>query len=412
MRRRVLFPLLIIVLVAVAVVVVRTREHGSGPTAAIAIDLPYQGDYDDASTQAYNAMKLYLQQVGGKAGDTTVTLASYDDSTTSTPAGDPTRCTSNANAQVAQTDVVAVIGPEQVACARAEAKVLAGAGMALISPAVTNPGLTTAWGPDEPGAYAVNGVRSFARVVPTDADQGAAAGQYFAQSGDHCLVLNDGELYGRALAQQFIDAARANGASVTDGGTWDRSQTSYLDLFTSAGLGDLNCVFLSGNFDNNGAQLVADKVSALGDNGKVKLIVPDGFGGYPSFLALPAAQNAYVTSPGLTLAGWRSLQRGKVASFLSAYKDTYHADLTAPMALYGVFALQVVLQAMTQSNGTRAGVHQAIFSGNGVSVPVATSLLGLSTGIVAGTGDVTYPYITIGQVENGSATFVGTRTVT
>jgi branched-chain amino acid transport system substrate-binding protein len=406
-RRRVLLPFLIIlVLAGVAAVVVRlTGVLGPGPSATIGIDLPYQGAYNDASTQTYNAIKLYLQQVGGKVGDTVVTPVSYDDGTTSTPIGDPTRCTSNANAQVARADMVAVIGPQQVACARAEAKVLAAAGMALVSPAVTNPGLTTAWSPGEPGVYAVNGVRSFARVVPTDADQGAAAAQ-FAQgsAGVHnCLVLNDGELYGRTLAERFAQAARARGVAVTDGGSWDAAQTSYLSLFT--GVSGVDCVFLSGNFDNNGEQLVADKVSALGDNDRVKLFVPDGFGVYPSFLTLPAAQHSYVTSPGLTLDGWRSLG-SNAEKFLSAYKDAYHADLTAPEALYGVLALQVVLQAMANSDGTRAGVHKALFSGGGVTVPAATSLTGASTGIVASTGDVTAARVSVGRVDNGAVTFV------
>src|SRR5262249_19741916 len=156
-----------------------------------------------------------------------------------------------------------------VACARAEAKLLAGAGMVMVSPVITNPGLTAAWGPGEPEVYTASGVRGFARVVPTDDEQGAAAARFAAQTANvhHCLVLNDGELYGGRFAQRFIAQANAAGVTVTDPGTWDRSRQSYVDLLpASAGV---DCVFLGGNFDNNGEHLVIDKVRALGDNDRV-----------------------------------------------------------------------------------------------------------------------------------------------
>ncbi len=379
---------------------------GPGPAATIGVDLPYQGATTASSTETFNAMQLYLDQRGGKVADTTVTLVNYDDATSAKLTWDEARCTANAQAHLARADEVAVIGPEHVGCARAEAKVLAGAGMVMVSPAVTNPGLTTTWGSGEPGVYAVNGVRSFARVVPTDDAQAAAAG-VFASSVpvSRCLVVNDGELYGQRLAQRFADAARAKGLTITDGGTWDRSSSSYLDLF-GRGQG-ADCVYLAGNFDNNGQQLITDKVAALGDNDRVKLFVPDGFGAYPTFLSLPAAQHAYVTTPGLTMDAWRSL-KSKVREFLAAYKDKYHVDLTSPQSLYGVLALQVVLRAMEMSDGSRAGVHQAMLAGNGVTLSADVCITGASTGIVAGTGDVTTPTISVGRVDTGAVTFVST----
>jgi branched-chain amino acid transport system substrate-binding protein len=172
-----------------------------------------------------------------------------------------------------------------------------------------------------------------------------------------------------------------------------------------------DCVYLSGNFDNNGAELISDKVALLGDNDKVKLFVPDGFGVYPAFLQSPAAQHAYTTMPGLTMDAWRSL-KGTPATFLSAYHDKYGTDLTTPEAMYGVLALQLVLRAIAVSNGSRAGVHQAMLSGSGVSVPADTSLTGMPTGIVAATGDVNPPLTTVGQVNKGAIAFVATSKLT
>jgi branched-chain amino acid transport system substrate-binding protein len=410
-RRRLLAISVTLVLLAGAAVAAAkfTGLFGRASTATIGVDLPFQGASSDDSTQTFNAMKLYLDRIGGKVGDTTVSLFSYDDSTTENITGDPARCTENANAHIARADEVAVIGPNSVACARAEAKLLAGAGMVMISPTVTNPGLTTAWGPGEPDAYTASGVRGFARVVPTDDEQAAAAAQFAARTAGvhHCLVLSDGELYGSRLAQRFFEQANAAGVTVIDRGTWDRTRLSYTDLFpTSSGI---DCVFLAGNFDNNGEQLVTDKVSTLGDNDRVKLLVPDGFGLYPAFVNLPAAQHAYTTTPGLTMDGWRSLH-GNVDTFLTAYHDRYQSDLTAPQALYGVLALQVVLRAIEASDPTRAAVHRAVFEATGVSVPARTCITGSQTGIVPQTGDVTAPAVTMAQLNNGTVTFAGTAT--
>ncbi len=411
-RRRLLVPLIVVVvLVAGTVAVLRVTGviGGPPPTATIGVDLPFQGSNSAMSTETFNAMQLYLDQYGGKVGDTVVSLFSYDDSTGAAGTWDAATCTRNAHDHLARADEVAVIGPQHVGCARAEAKILAEGKMVMISPAVTNPGLTKPWGPGEPTVYSAAGSRSFARVVPTDDTQGTAAGRYLAGLGaTHCLVVNDGELYGRQLAARFADAVHSKGITVVDGGTWDRTSESYLDLFQRAR--GVDCVFLSGNFDNNGAQLVADKVAALGDNDQVKLIVPDGFGGYPAFVAMPQAQHAYVTAPGLTLDGWKSLH-GNVADFLAAYRAKYHADITSAQSLYGVWALQLVLQAMAGSDGSRAGVH-ALMLGPGESLPASACICGMPSGIVGLTGDVLSPTLTVGRVDNGTVGQLSTTPLT
>src|SRR5262245_27497546 len=185
-RRRLLPILIVIVVLAGAAVAVAklTGALGSSRTATIGVDLPYQGASNDGSTQTFNAMRLYLDQIGGKVGDTTVSLFNYDDSSTSEVTGDPARCADNAKAHIARSDEVAVIGPQTAACARAEAKLLAGAGMVMISPVVTNPGLTLAWGPGEPDVYSASGARGFARVVPTDDDQATGAARFAAQTAN------------------------------------------------------------------------------------------------------------------------------------------------------------------------------------------------------------------------------------
>ena len=56
-----------------------------------------------------------------------------------------------------------------------------------------------------------------------------------------------------------------------------------------------DCVYLGGINDNNGEQLIRDKVEVLGPNdGTVKLIGPDGFTGYPTGAGAAAKPQEHV----------------------------------------------------------------------------------------------------------------------
>src|SRR6185295_2532934 len=70
-------------------------------TLVVGVDLPFQGSSKDSSDDAWNAMQLYLEQVGGKAGNYKVELKKYDDSTAAKGAWDDATSKANAAAQVA-----------------------------------------------------------------------------------------------------------------------------------------------------------------------------------------------------------------------------------------------------------------------------------------------------------------------
>ena len=129
------------------------------------------GSSKDASNATFNAIQLYLDQVGGKAGNYKVELKKYDDSTAAKGGWDDATCTKNANDHVANTDEVAVMGTYNSGCAKLEVPVLNQAPdgpMLMVSHANTNPGLTKTWDPGEPDKYYPTGKRNYARVVTTD----------------------------------------------------------------------------------------------------------------------------------------------------------------------------------------------------------------------------------------------------
>src|SRR5689334_18698341 len=81
---------------------------GGGKTLIISSDLPLQGASKDASVATNNAIKLYLEQQGNKAGDYTIKFQEYDDSTAAKGQWDDGQCTKNATAHVQNKDEVAI----------------------------------------------------------------------------------------------------------------------------------------------------------------------------------------------------------------------------------------------------------------------------------------------------------------
>jgi branched-chain amino acid transport system substrate-binding protein len=393
-----------------------TTNNASDKTLIVGVDLPFQGSSKDSSDDAWNAMNLYLEQVGGKAGNYKVALKKYDDSTAAKGAWDDATCKANGSAHVANTDEVAVMGTFNSGCAKLETPVLNAAPdgpMLMVSHANTNVGLTKTWDTGEPAKYFPTGKRSYARVVTTDDVQGPADAQFAAKElgVKKVYVLNDTETYGQGVAKTFRDEAVKQGLTVVGEDSWKKSDANYTALMGKIKASGADLVFFGGIFDNNGGQLTKDKVAVLGPNsGAVKLMAPDGFTGYPDFLKLTEADGAYLSFAGLSTDPLKAAG-GVPAKFLADYKTKYGADPRSPYALYGVQALQVILAAIAKSDGTRKGVRDQVFEGSGISIPQSQAVIGKAITIDPATGDVNAKDITIELVKGGAETFFKAQSV-
>ena len=381
---------------------------GGSKTVVISTDLPLQGSSKDASDATNQAIELYLEQIGYKIGDYTIELKKYDDSTAAAGKWDQAQCTKNAQDHVANTNEVAVMGTYNSGCAKIIVPVLnqdPNGPMLMVSQANTNPGLTKTWDPGEPDKYYPSGKRNYARVVTTDDNQGRAAAQFMAKDlgVKKCFILNDNETYGQGVASSFATEAPKDGIEILGNEPWDAKQPNYTALFTKIKALGADCVYLGGIFDNNGGQLIKDKVSVLGDNATVKLMGPDGFTGYPELNKLPEGQGMYLSFPGLTNDDLRA-QGGAAAKLLDAYKAKYGADPASSYALYGVAAVQVILQAIAQSDGTRASVTSQVFSGAGITIPADISAIGKEIKIDPASGDVNLLDMTIELIKGNAET--------
>lgn len=379
---------------------------GGGKTLVISSDLPLQGANIDMSTSTNNVIKLYLEQIGYKVGDFNIEFIEYDNATAAKGGWDDAQCAKNGQEHVANAAEVAVMGTLNSGCAKIVIPLLNQAPdgpMLMVSHANTNPGLTKSWDPGEPEKFYPTGKRNYARVIGTDDVEGTAAGQFLKQEKGvtKCAVINDNQTFGQGLAQAVVKELEVQGIEVVFNEPWDAKQPNYTALMQKIKASGADCLYISGIYELNGGQLVKDAVSVLGSASEFVMMGSNGFVGYPDFLALPEAEGFLLTFSGLSQKAIAE-KGGAAADFLAAYKAKYNAEPVSAFSIYGGAALQVILAAIEASDGTRAGVNNAVFSGAGISVPADKSLLGTEIAIDPATGDIKTASVTIYVVQGGA----------
>lgn len=388
---------------------------GGGKTLIVGTDLPLQGSSSTTSGDTNRLIQLYLDRIHHKAGNFTVNIKTYDDSTAAKGAWDDAQCAANAKAHVANTAEVAVMGTYNSGCAEIELPTLnqdPSGPMLMVSHANTNPGLTKKWDPGTPDKFYPSGKRNYARVVTTDDYQGAAAADFASQDLHikRVYIINDNQVYGIGVARAFEDQAKKDGMTVLGNDAWDASASNYTALFQKIKQTRPDMVYIGGIYDNNGGQLIKDKVSVLGDNSKVKLMAPDGFTGYPQEDKLPQSQGEYLTFAGLS-SDVLSKVKGPGGDLLAAFTKKYGRPPAGSYPLYGVAAMQVILAAIAKSDGTRSSITSQVLGGSGITIPKSQSVTGKAIVIDPKTGDTSAKDVTVEIMKNNAETFFKAQSV-
>jgi branched-chain amino acid transport system substrate-binding protein len=333
----------------------------------IVTDLPLQGSSRTQTLQINDAVRYQLEQRNWKAGDHAIGFQACDDATAQAGKWDSGKCSQNANNYAANDKLLGVIGTFNSGCAAIIIPVLNQApegGIAMMSPANTFVCLTQG-GPGcektEPDKYYPSGTRNYARVAAPDSYQGAAVAEFAQSQGIKSVyILNDKEAYGLGVATNFRLAAESVGIKIAGFEAWDPKASSYEALFRKVSQTDADAVFLGGLIDENGAQVIKDKVAVLGPNdGKVKLFGPDGFATQQTIdEAGPAAAGMFLSVVGVPIDAFK----GTALEFVNAFKEAKLPNKPIdPYAIYGAQAADVLLTAIENSDGTRADVIAKMF---------------------------------------------------
>jgi branched-chain amino acid transport system substrate-binding protein len=337
---------------------------GSGAAQALIVsDLPLQGDSRRRSLQMNDAIQLVLEGADWRAGGRNVAFQACDDSEADTGLWSKAQCQANARAYAADPSVLGVVGTYNSGCAEAMIPILGqapGGGVAMVSPGNPLICLTQSAPGCPKGApkslYPQR--RNYARVVPNDAYQGAGLASFAQQQGTQraYVLYAGGDPTSLGQARTFRGAAKKLGIKVTGFRAWNPDAANYKSLMKTVAGTMPDAVVLAGLTEQNGAQLIEDKVAVLGPNdGMVKLLAPDGFAQQSTIdLAGSASKGMFASVPGRVP---ENLE-GAGAKLVSQLRK----ETKGPVELYAPYAGQAasVLLSAIARGGDRAGVLDAV----------------------------------------------------
>ena len=335
---------------------------GSGETIKIWSSLPRQGASKGQTDAVVNSIKMRLEEANYQVcdGKYTIQYEDKDDATAAAGQWDPAAETANAQAAVADPDVMVYIGTFNSGAAKLSMPILNQANLVMISPANTYTGLTKPGlgEPGEPEKYFPTGKRNYTRVVTADDVQGAAAAQWANDQGlKSVFILDDQEVYGVGVADVFEKKAKELGMEVVDRQGIDGSASDFRALATTINSKAPDLVYFGGIVDNNAGQLLKD-IRSVGYTGA--FMGPDGINvdSMISGAGAEAAEGIYATQAGTPNDQLPEAGKG----YLEKYEATY-GMAPESYGIYGYDAAGVALAALNQvCTKDRAAIRDAVFA--------------------------------------------------
>jgi branched-chain amino acid transport system substrate-binding protein len=269
-----------------------------------------------------------------------------------------------------------------------------GGSLAIVSPSSTYVGLTRptlAEGSDEPSVYYPTGQRNFARVIPADDVQAAADAIVARRLGvKRVYALDQGDVPSELFVAYFIRAARRLGIEVAGRRSWDPGTSSDGPLATSIARTGADGVFLAVPSFPRSIQLLTDLRARLGS--AIRFMAPDVFDPQTALLAGAAAKGMTISQPGPT--NDHLGMEGK--QFVASYSKMFDAEPTRD-AVSAAQAIDVLLDAIARSDGTRASVTMNLFN-----TDISNGILG--SFFITPTGDTTLNAVAIYRIIGGTVT--------
>jgi branched-chain amino acid transport system substrate-binding protein len=318
----------------------------AGGTIRIYSSLPLTGSSRDQSQTLVNAMQMALEDIGGAEKTVAgfkIEYVSLDDAT----ANDP--------------DAMVYLGTFNSGAAKIAIPILNQANMAMISPANTLPGLTTAvpglTAQGEPNIYYPTQTRNYFRVVARDDLQGPAAAKFAVNKlgAKRIFLVDDSEAYGKGLADAFESAVKSRGSAVAVVGrvSITGKESNYRDLARQIKSANPDFIFFGGIAQKQPGKLLID-IRAGGVS--AAFMGGDGINN-PAFVkeAAVAGEGAYSSISGTPV----EKLPAKGQDFLKRYQERFGAPTA--YTIYGYEAMAVALNAIkVAGKKDRQAILQAV----------------------------------------------------
>jgi branched-chain amino acid transport system substrate-binding protein len=331
---------------------------GRSDVIKIVSSLPRTGSANAQSTTIVNGIQMAIDEVGGSVAGYTIVYEDWDDASPQRGNWDPAVEAANADRAIKDPDVMVYIGTFNSGAAKVSIPKLNKAGLVMISPANTYPGLTKPGKGEanEPDVYRPSGRINYFRVVPADDLQGAVGAEWARGLGAaSAFVLHDRELYGQGIAGIFEAHARRIGLDVRGYEGIDARASNYKALATKIKAADVDLVYFGGTTQSNGGQLAKD-LRASGFEGNI--MVPDGCV-ETAFIESAGAENLFNTYA--TFGGLPADQlTGRGADFVRLYRERFRSEPEV-YAVYGYECARVALAAVARAGKKdRAAILDAV----------------------------------------------------
>jgi branched-chain amino acid transport system substrate-binding protein len=368
---------------------------GSDNVVKLGVDLPLSGADASDGIPTRNGVVKAVEDANAKGVPGGFHFVVFDLDDAVQGKHDPAQGAQNLKNFVADDTVMAVIGPFNSNVAQAEIPIGNDAGLAQISPAATNPGLTKG---DSAAKLRTShpDVNSFFRVCSTDDRQGLADAQSARKLGlKRAFIIDDNETYGKGLADVFESQFKALGGTIAGHEHLTAGQNDYKALLTKAHATSPDLVFYGGTTSTGGG-LVRKQMADAG-LGAVTYLGGDGI-----------SDESFITTAGSSADGTYftvAAPQGK-SSFVAAYRKRFDAPVGSYSA-NGYAAAAVAIAAIEKSivaNGnkapTRAAVLTSVAATTGVDTPIG--VVGFDKN-----GDTTNPALSLYKISGGKAHFAG-----
>ncbi len=383
---------------------VDTESGATSGTVKIVSSLPRTGSAKGQTDTIVNGIKMAFEEAKNKVGDFTIEYLDLDDATAAEGKWTPERETANADQAIKDSDVMVYLGPYNSGAAKISMPILNKAGMLMISPAVTWPGLTKPGQGDtgEPDIYRPTKRVNFTRVVPADDLQGPLGADWAKSMGVKTVaVLDDNEVYGKGIATLFKEQAVADKLKlIGQQESIDVKQNEFVGVLRKIkNIGTPDLIYFGGTTQTKAGQIAKDML-AVGF-GNVKLMVPDGC--YELAFIQSAGADLFKTLKCYVTFGGVPPDRltGKGKEFVDKYKAKYGKDPEG-YAIYGYEAANVALEAIK-----RAGrKNRARILASALAIKDFDGALGKWS--FDENGDTTSRTMSGSTIENGDFKFVKT----
>ena len=323
------------------------RAQGDSAVIKVVSSLPRTGSARGQTDTIVNGIVMAIEESGSKVGNFVIKYEDLDDATAAAGQWTAEKEAANADQSIKDPDVMVYIGTYNSGAAKVSMPKLNQAGLLMISPANTWPGLTKPGKGDqgEPQKYQPSGKINYTRVVPADDIQGVVSADWAKKLGLlKVFILDDREVYGKGIADLFHARADEIGLKVLGHEGIDAQAQEFKPLMTKIKATGPQLIYFGGTTQTKAGQLVKDMLAVGLD---AKFMCPDGCF-EDAFIDSAGADNlqdrALVTFGGLP----PEKLTGKGADFVANYQKKF-GKMPEGYAVYGYECGKVALEAIRRA---------------------------------------------------------------